>query len=127
MKICCLLSSVVLCVFLVGCADVEVPKTENILREPLGEGSLKIGMTKAQVDSVYGAPDTKDMVDSGEWSQPREEWFYRATYSALPVGAGYLSEDLYLYFDGENLTNISRKPLGTRKQEDTEDVKESIK
>lgn len=112
MRICCLLGFVFLCIFLSGCADIEIPKGEQFLKDPIGEGSLRIGMTKDQVVSVYGEPDFKGPVSSEEWNQPREEWVYSATASTLPVGAGYLSEDLYLYFDGENLTNISRKPLG---------------
>ena len=124
MKIYRLLVCLFLCALVVGCADIEVPKTEKLLKEPLGEGSLKIGMTKDQVIDIYGDPVTKTMVRSSEWNEPREEWFYRAAYSALPVGAGHLSEDLYLYFDGENLTNISREPLGAR---ETKDAEENIK
>ena len=118
-----LLSFVFLCILLAGCADIEVPQGERFLKDPAGEGSLKTGMTKAQVVSVYGEPDIKGTVISDEWNEPREEWIYNATASVLPVGAGYLSEDLYLYFDGKNLTNISRKPLGKRKGSDIEDVK----
>lgn len=121
MKIYRLLVFLCLCALVAGCADIEVPKTENLLKEPLGGGSLKIGMTKDQVVDLYGDPVTKSMVTSAEWNEPREEWFYRATYSALPVGAGHLSEDLYLYFDGENLTTISRKPLGAREEKDAEE------
>jgi len=123
LRICRLLSVVFLCVFLSGCADIDIPQGDRLLKDPIGEGSLKIGMTKDQVVDVYGDPDMKGTVVSGEWNEPREEWVYSATASTLPVGAGYLSEDLYLYFDGKNLTNISRKPLGKRGQEDTGDVK----
>jgi hypothetical protein len=78
-------------------------------------------MTKAQVVEIYGEPDVKADTVSDKWGGMREEWVYRARYSALPVSAGYLSEDLYLYFDGENVTNISKEPLG--KQKEIEDVK----
>ena len=100
------------CFNLTGCADIEVPKAENILKNPLGETSVKLGMTKGEVLDIYGEPTSKDIVVSSEWKGEREEWYYRARYGALPVGAGYLAEDLYLYFDGENLTNISRTKLG---------------
>ncbi len=102
------------CLFLAGCADVEIPKTRQLLKQPLGEGSLKVGMNRDRVVSVYGEPDMKGTVISDKWAHPREEWIYRARISGLPVGAGHLAEDLYLYFDDENLTNISRKPLGKR-------------
>jgi hypothetical protein len=94
-----------------GCADMDVPQPKNILKDPLGEGSLKTGMSKDKVRDIYGDPDIIDMVISPDWNEYREQWVYTATTS-LPVGTGFLSEDLYLYFDGDNLTNISRKPLG---------------
>jgi len=114
-------------VFLAGCAGIKTPEPGQILKEPLGQGSLRTGMTISQVISVYGEPDSKRTVSSNEWSRMREEWFYSGRYSALPVGAGYLKEDLYLYFDGDNLTNISRKPLGKRRLEDAENAEETIK
>lgn len=101
-----------LCLVVSGCADVEIPSAKEMIKNPLGSGSVKIGMIKAQVVEIYGDPSIKGTVTSGKWNEPREEWIYRADISALPVGAGHLSEDLYLYFDGENLTNISNKPLG---------------
>ena len=94
---------------LAGCADMPIPKADNILT---GSTSIKIGMTKNQVASVYGEPDSKQMVVAKEWGEYREEWFYKARYSGLPVGTDYLVENVFLYFDGENLTNISQKPLG---------------
>ena len=112
MKICRLLAFALACMFFVGCAEIKAPKPGEFFKDPLGEGALKIGMTKSQVLVIYGEPNIKGTVSSSEWSQAREEWLYRATYSSLPTGIGYLAEDLYLYFDGENLTNISRKSLG---------------
>ncbi|MFH1411169.1 MAG: outer membrane protein assembly factor BamE [Candidatus Omnitrophota bacterium] len=95
-----------------GCAEMEMPGTAEILRDPLGKGTVTVGMTKEQVVLVYGDPDIKQTVTSDAWGGSREEWFYKARYSALPVNAGYLSKDLYLYFDGDSLTNISVDPLG---------------
>lgn len=100
--------------FCLGCAGVDIPKTAELIKEPLGKGSVKVGMTKDQVVSVYGEADITRSVSSDEWKGEREEWFYRGRYSALPINAGYLSSDLYLYFDGENLTNISDRPLGKK-------------
>jgi len=112
LKIHCLLVLTLMCVFSAGCADIKAPKPEQFFKDPLGEGSLKIGMVKNKVIAEYGEPNAKRTVISKEWNRGREEWLYKATYSGLPAGIGYLSEDLYLYFDGENLTNISREPLG---------------
>ncbi|HPN72593.1 MAG TPA: hypothetical protein PKZ41_01200 [Candidatus Omnitrophota bacterium] len=102
-----------------GCSGVQAPKTDELLRQPMGSGGLFAGMSRSQVKEKYGEPDIKATVVSGEWNSPREEWVYRARYSVLPVNAGYLSEDLYLYFDGDNLTNISKRPLGVDREEDS--------
>ena len=118
MKIYRLFFVVILCLFFAGCADIKVPGMKNFLKDPLGEAALKTGMLANQVVSIYGEPNMRRTVVSNEWNEPRVEWFYKADYSILPVGAGYLTEDLYLYFDGENLTNISRSPLGKKKDGD---------
>ena len=109
------------CFNFIGCADIEVPRVENILKNPLGDVSLKLGMTKGQVLDTYGEPTSKDIVVSLEWKGERDQWYYSAQYGVLPVGAGYLSEDLYLYFDGESLTNISRTKLGQSPEKSKEE------
>jgi hypothetical protein len=111
-----------LVISLAGCAGVQGSQTDEVLRQPLGSGGLSLGMTRSQVAEKYGQPDMKGMVSSSEWKSQREEWVYSARYSSLPFNAGYLSDDLYLYFDGDNLTNISKSPLGADTESDT-DVK----
>lgn len=88
---------------------------DEVLGISLGSAGLSQGMSKAQVVERYGEPSITSIVESSEWNEPREEWVYIAQYTVLPVNAGYLSEDLYLYFDGDNLTNVSKKPLGVNK------------
>ncbi|MGB2630154.1 MAG: hypothetical protein WBD24_03845 [Candidatus Omnitrophota bacterium] len=95
-----------------GCADVDLPNTGQIIKNPLGPGSVKIGMLKDKVVDIYGEPDIKGTVTSDKWIGTREEWIYWADLSTLPVGAGYLGQDLYIYFDGDNVTNLSNEPLG---------------
>ena len=109
--------------FLTGCADVTLPSAKEMLKDPLGEGSLQIGMTQDKVVSIYGEPDGKRIVISEEWSSSRDEWMYKGRYPTFPVNAGYFSEDLYLYFDGENLTNISKTPLGEGVSDDEDSIK----
>ena len=105
-----------------GCADVEIPKPKEFISRPTGPGgSIKIGMSKDKVVDVYGEPDLKDTVVSDKWGGPREEWIYKAEFSAFPVSAGYLGEDMYIYFDGDNVTDISSRPLG----KESEDVKKT--
>lgn len=102
---------------LAGCGGFEAPRTDELFKQPTGSGGLELGMSKARVADMYGEPDAKRNVTSSEWKEPREEWFYRGRYSSLPVNAGYLADDMYLYFDGNNLTNISKKPLSSPKGE----------
>ncbi len=128
MKLYCLLVSVfVACIFTVGCADIAPPTPQELLRKPLGDGSVKIGMTKFEVLTIYRDPDTKNVVVSNDWAGSREEWFYSAGYSAIPLSAGYLSEDIYLYFDGENLTNISKTRMGRGREKIDKNVSGYIK
>jgi len=96
---------------------MDIPNPIDVLKDPFVAGGLTKGMSKPEVLSKYGEPNVKTVVSSSEWGGQREEWLYKANYSVLPVNAGYLSEDLYLYFDGDNLTNISKKPLGKHVKE----------
>jgi len=99
-------------VVLSGCADIKTPDPGQIIKNPIGPNLAKVGMTKSHVTSLYGEPNFKKIdVVSEKWEGIREEWFYRATMTGLPMNADYLAEDLYLYFDGNNLTNISHVPL----------------
>lgn len=90
-----------------GCNTLTIPTPDEIIKKPLGTESVKIGMTKNQVESIWGKPDQVTNVEDGKkWSSPREVWTYDARYGAIPVDAGYLSRSQKLYFDGENLTDI---------------------
>lgn len=122
MKICRLILSGMFLFITAGCADIEIPKTKEILKEPLGKVSVDEGMSKTEVVSIYGEPDVKSIVVSEGWNKPREEWFYRARYPVIPVNTGYLSDDLYLYFDGDSLTNISKSSLGEKSEKSQERV-----
>ena len=90
-----------------GCTLIEaVPKPNEILKYPLGKTDLKIGMTKDEVESKWGKPDEKRMVeDKDKWKGPREMWVYHGQ-TGIPVDADYLSKTKRLYFDGNNLTEI---------------------
>lgn len=109
MRIIKTLMIVCMCVSLAGCSDLPVLKSNDILK---GGNTVRVGMAKSQVRALYGDPVSRRTVVSQEWGESREEWFYKSTMSPLPANAGYLSEDTYLYFDGETLTNISYKPIG---------------
>lgn len=95
-------------IFLTGCSMVEtVPTPGDVIKHPIGTESIKIGMTKAQVEEIWGRPDDVRMVENKEkWGGSREMWVYHAQYGSIPVDAGYFSKDKKLYFDGNNLTNI---------------------
>jgi len=98
-----LLSCAVLC----GCSAISIPDADDVLQHPLGTESIKIGMTKQQVESIWGKPSSiKTMENKEKWQNKREVWTYSAQYGSIPVDAGYLSKTKKLYFDGENLTEI---------------------
>ena len=91
-----------------GCNTLTIPSPDDIIKKPLGTESVKIGMTKNQVESIWGKPDHVGSIeDKQKWSSSREVWTYTARYGSIPVDAGYLSKTQKLYFDGENLTEIS--------------------
>jgi hypothetical protein len=90
-----------------GCGTLTIPNPNEIIKKPFGTESVKIGMTKNQVESIWGKPDQVTTVENKQkWSTPREVWTYNAQYGVIPVDAGYLSQTQKLYFDGDNLTEI---------------------
>ena len=98
---------IVFCAFLTGCSAITLPDPNEVVSHPLGTESIKVGMTKQQVESIWGKPDSVKVVEGeGKWQGVREVWTYRAEFGSIPVDAGYLSKTKKLYFDGENLTEI---------------------
>lgn len=94
-------------VVLTGCAAIVPPNPDDVVRHPFGTEAVKVGMTKNEVESLWGKPDDVSVAEDKEkWKGPREVWVYHGQYSAIPVDAGYLSKTKKLYFDGDNLTNI---------------------
>lgn len=94
-----------------GCAGsiagIEPPSPNEVIKDSLEAGSLQVGMTKQEVESLWGTPnEIKTVEDKEKWKGSREVWIYRAQYGAVPVDAGYLSKNKKLYFDGNNLTTI---------------------
>lgn len=93
---------------LYGCSAIEIPNPNDVIKHPLGTESIKLGMTKQQVEALWGKPNEVKVVENKEkWATSREMWVYRSQYNSIPVDAGYLSKTKKLYFDGENLTDIS--------------------
>jgi len=103
------LSAIIICVAIIisGCAVLEPVKPQEVLKNPLGTGPLKRGMTKNEIRDMWGEPDLVVVSDKSAdvTSTSREEWIYQARYSRLPVDTGYLSKTKRLHFDGENLVN----------------------
>ena len=110
MRIKLLLVIIALTVSGYGCTLIEaVPKPDQILKYPLGKTDLKIGMTKQEVESKWGKPDSvRTVEDKARWQDPREMWTYNAQ-TGIPVDADYLSKTRKLYFDGSHLTDIDEQ------------------
>ena len=103
-------------IFLFGCAEIDIPTPQDVLKHPLGTESVKRGMSKDQVKDLWGEPDetTYEEIEKAGTVRSREVWIYKGRYSAIPVDAGYLSKTKYLYFDGDSLTRISESESETR-------------
>jgi len=92
--------------FLTGCETYRSGNPEAVLTHPLGTDLIKVGMAKDEVMDVWGEPDMVNALDAtgqGFLETAQEEWIYKARYGNVPLNAGYLSKDRYLYFDGNNL------------------------
>ncbi|MDD4202834.1 MAG: outer membrane protein assembly factor BamE [Candidatus Omnitrophica bacterium] len=110
----CLLFPVLLC----GCFIEEemVPTPKKIVDNPLGTKKVRIGMTKEEVSYIWGDPTQvyfEDVKDMGN----REVWQYNRRSDLIPVGGTFIDKNLYLYFDGKNLTKISDVKLETVENE----------
>ncbi len=92
--------------FFWGCAEITPPSPEEIMRQPLGESPLRIGMTKEKIKSLWGQPDVIKVLGVDAQGMVREEWIYRARYPNLPINVDYLSETQYLFFDGNHLVKF---------------------
>lgn len=92
--------------FLGSCAEIEPPSPRDIIRQPLGESPMRIGMTKEEVLSIWGEPDSIDILESGSLGMIQEEWIYRGRYPDLPINVDYLSESQHLIFDGKHLIKL---------------------
>ena len=108
MKKITLLPALLACgIFFCGCSAIIIPNPGDVVKHPLGTESIKVGMTKQQVESLWGKPSlVKTVEDKAKWKGSREVWVYRAEYGSIPFDAGYLSNTKKLYFDGNNLTDI---------------------
>lgn len=90
-----------------GCTMIEPVMPDNVMKTPFGTESVRVGMSKAQVESLWGKPSYISTSENKEkWAGMREVWVYRAEQGSIPVDAGNFSKTRKLYFDGNNLTNI---------------------
>ena len=90
-----------------GCTLLEqIPNPGEVIKNPLGKTDLRVGMSRQEVESKWGKPDEKRMVDDKKrWPGPREMWVYHGQ-TGIPIDADYLSKTKRLYFDGNNLTDM---------------------
>lgn len=97
----------VLAIFGYGCSMLEsIPTPGDVVKYPLGKTTLKVGMTKQEVEFKWGKPDSISTIeDKKRWPDPREMWVYNPQTSSIPIDADYLSKTRKLYFDGNYLTD----------------------
>ena len=97
---------VLLSAFLTGCTEIKPPGPSEIMRQPLGQSPLRLGMTKEKMRSIWGEPDVVRVLGSDAQGMIREEWIYRGRYPNLPINVDYLSETQHLFFDGKHLVRF---------------------
>lgn len=91
---------------LMGCAEIKPPGPKEIMRQPLGESPLRVGMTKEKIKSLWGKPDIVRVLGSDAQGMMKEEWIYRGRYPNLPINIDFLSETQSLLFDGDHLVKF---------------------
>jgi hypothetical protein len=63
-------------------------------------------MTKEKVRSMWGEPDSVQILESDAQGMVKEEWIYNGRYPDLPINVDYLSESQHLFFDGNHLVRF---------------------
>jgi len=97
-----------------GCAEIDPFETPGkVIMNPLGNESIRVGMSKEEVISKWGEPDLINPQPAVDASRSKaEEWVYKAKkFTPVPLDSGYLNKNMYLYFDGNNLVKLSENPL----------------
>ena len=107
----CAIVGALLSILLIGCAEIRPPSPEEIMRQPLGQSPLRIGMTKEKIKSIWGESDVVRVLGSDAQGMVREEWIYRGRYPSLPINVDYLSETQHLFFDGEHLVAFNQRKM----------------
>ena len=95
---------IMLCIFLIGCAEIEPPSPDKILAPWSGVSPVQLGESKDSVRDKWGEPDKINLLGADEVGLVREEWVYRGRYTDVPVDYQYLSKTKSLIFTGESLT-----------------------
>lgn len=89
-----------------GCAYFDMPTPKEIIKQPIGTITLRRGMSKDEVISKWGKPDSKkEYTTCDPMGICKEEWTYNARVGRSPFESNYFSKTQRLFFDGESLTN----------------------
>lgn len=90
-----------------GCAEITPPTIKKVMESPLGTGPLRVGLTKEEVQEIWGRPDTVELQDADAWGREKELWIYEGRYPGLvPFDVGHASKTKYLTFDGNSLVSF---------------------
>ncbi len=88
---------------ILGCETLPPPTPKQIVTNPFGTSSLKIGMAKEEVISIMGEPDEIFKKGRDELGTSKEEWVYYPRWPVIPVNRQNLSRTNKLTFAGNNL------------------------
>lgn len=82
---------------------------KNIAKAPSEWPQVRKGMSKEEVISILGEPDSKMVIGQDEQVGEIEEWVYVGRYPGMPLDLGYVQKSRRLIFKGNFLTNVYRE------------------
>lgn len=98
-------SSLLLSIFIIGCAGIEPPHLAQRVLPPWSDGAnVKLGENKDSVRDKWGEPDEIRYLGVDDVGLRKEEWIYRDRYPEIPM-EGMLFKGSYLIFTGDSLTS----------------------
>lgn len=99
---------------LAGCSTIHKItegslEPKNIAKAPSEWPQMRKGMSKEEVISILGEPDSKMVIGQDEQVGAIEEWVYVGRYPGMPLDLGYVQKSRRLIFKGNFLTNVYRE------------------
>jgi hypothetical protein len=95
---------IVLSLITAGCAGIEPPSPQRVLRPLSDPPPFHLGDSKELIKDTLGEPDHINQLGGDEVGLIKEEWVYQAKSPKL-IDREYMRNDLRLIFTGDTLTS----------------------